>query len=82
MAVAGAIASGLADFGIATEPVALAFGLSFQPLTHEDCVILVSRAHLESPELAVLLSSLGTGELNRQLGSLPGYSLELLGDEV
>lgn len=82
IAVAGAIASGLADFGIATEPVALALGLSFEPLTHEDCVIVVSRSQLESPELAALLSSLGTAELHRQLGSLPGYSLEILGDEL
>ena len=82
LAVASAIAAGLADFGVATEPAALAFGLEFLPLTQEESVILVARDRLDSAELAALLGAVGRAELRRQLLALPGYGLEILGEAL
>ncbi len=82
LAVASAIAAGLADFGVATEPAALAFGLEFSPVTEEESVILVARDRLDSAELAALLSALGRAELRRQLAAVPGYGLEILGEAL
>jgi len=82
LAVASAVAARLADFGVATEPVARAFGLEFLPLTLEESVILVARERLDSVELAVLLGALGRAELRRQLRAVPGYELEILGEAI
>ncbi|HUY55193.1 MAG TPA: substrate-binding domain-containing protein [Candidatus Nanopelagicaceae bacterium] len=82
LAVASAVAAGIADFGVATEPVALAFGLEFLPLTLEESVILVARDRLDSVELAALLGALGRAELRRQLLAVPGYQLEILGEAL
>ncbi|NNM97491.1 MAG: helix-turn-helix domain-containing protein [Candidatus Dormibacteraeota bacterium] len=82
LAVASAVAAGTADFGVATEPVAVAFGLEFLPLTVEESVILVARDRLDSAEMAALLGALGRAELRRQLLAVTGYELEILGEAL
>jgi molybdate-binding protein/transcriptional regulator with XRE-family HTH domain len=80
--VAAAIAAGIADFGIATEPAALAYGLGFIPLSDEECAILVPSERLESEEVGAILTALRTDELARQLGPIPGYTGDLLGERL
>lgn len=80
--VASAVASGVADLGIATEPAALAYGLRFVAMSDEECVIQVVRERLESPELRLLLLVLGGPQLRRELGALPGYDPSILGEEL
>ncbi len=80
--VASAVASGIADVGIATEPAALAYGLRFVPMSDEECVIQVVRDRLESPELRLLLLVLGGPQLRRELSALPGYDASILGEEL
>jgi putative molybdopterin biosynthesis protein len=80
--VASAIATGVADVGIATEPAALAYGLRFFALSEEECVLQVLRGRLESPELRLLLVVLGGPQLRRELTALPGYDPSILGEEL
>ena len=71
--VAGAIAAGLADAGVASEPAALAHGLSFLPLAAERFDLVIPAAHAASREVQALLRVLGSRWLLDQLASLPGY---------
>ncbi|MGH7666593.1 MAG: substrate-binding domain-containing protein [Candidatus Dormibacteria bacterium] len=80
--VAGAVASGTADVGITTEPAALAYGLEFVPLSEEECVLLVERDRLETPELQLLLTVLAGPQLRRELDALPGYGADIAGAEL
>jgi molybdopterin molybdotransferase/putative molybdopterin biosynthesis protein len=71
--VAGAIAAGLADAGVASEPAALAYGLTFLPLAAERFDLVIPAAHAGSREVQALLRVLGSRWLLDQLASLPGY---------
>jgi putative molybdopterin biosynthesis protein len=77
--VASAVASGLADAGVALEPAAVLFGLGFLPLVEERFDLVVPRARLGDPEVRGLLQALG-GDLRRQLLAVPGYGTGDLGE--
>ena len=78
--VASAIAAGLADAGVASEPAALAYGLDFIPLAAErfDLVIPADR----SREAQALLKVLSSRWLLDQLASLPGYDPARCGELI
>jgi molybdate-binding protein len=78
--VAAAIAAGLADAGIASEPAALAYGLAFVPLTAERFDLVVPIAQAGSREVQGLLRALTSPWLLDQLGSLPGYAVTQCGE--
>jgi putative molybdopterin biosynthesis protein len=80
--VAAAIAAGLADAGIASEPAALAYGLRFVPLTQERFDLVVPTVQAGSREVQALLRALASQWLLDQLASLPGYSLSNCGERV
>ena len=80
--VASAIAAGLADAGIASEPAALAFGLAFIPLATERFDIVVPAAHIASREVQGLLRVLSSRWLRDQLASLPGYDPARCGEVI
>jgi putative molybdopterin biosynthesis protein len=80
--VAAAIAAGLADAGIASEPAALAYGLGFVPLTQERFDLVVPTVQAGSREVQALLRALASQWLLDQLASLPGYSLSNCGERV
>ncbi len=80
--VASAVAAGLADAGVASEPVARAYGLSFLPLADERFDLVLPGAHLGSREVQGLLKVLASPWLLAQLASLPGYDLASCGDRV
>jgi molybdate-binding protein/DNA-binding XRE family transcriptional regulator len=71
--VASAIAAGLADVGVASEPAALAYGLGFVPWQDETCELWVPRSRLGTPEVRALLDVMAGGELRDQLRAIPGY---------
>ncbi|MGH9304714.1 MAG: substrate-binding domain-containing protein [Acidimicrobiales bacterium] len=77
--VTSAIASGLADAGVATEPAALAYGLEFIPWQQEISELHVPRSLLGSPEVRALLDVLAGRELPAQLKALEGYDAEPCG---
>ena len=80
--VAAAIAAGLADAGIASEPAALAYELAFVPLTQERFDLVVPATQAASREIQGLLRALSSPWLHDQLASLPGYSVGQCGERL
>ena len=71
--VAAAIAAGLADVGVASEPAALAYELAFIPLTQERFDLVIPAAQAGAREVQAMLRVLSSPWLLAQLASLPGY---------
>ena len=80
--VAAAIAAGLADAGIASEPAALAYDLVFIPLAAERFDLVIPAAQLSSREVQGLLKALTSAWLLDQLASLPGYDPGRCGEPI
>jgi putative molybdopterin biosynthesis protein len=80
--VASAVAAGLADAGVASEPAALAYGLVFLPLAAERFDLVIPAAHAGSREVQGLLRVLTSPWLLAQLASLPGYDPARCGEHV
>jgi putative molybdopterin biosynthesis protein len=80
--VVSAIAAGLADVGIASEPAARAYGLSFIPLAAERFDIVIPPANAATREVQGLLRALRSRWLRDQLASLPGYDPTGCGEAV
>ncbi|HLG92728.1 MAG TPA: substrate-binding domain-containing protein [Acidimicrobiales bacterium] len=77
--VASAVASGLADFGVACEPAAAAYGLGFRPLRAERYDLVVARPSLGLPEVRALLAVLAGPAFRAQLAAIPGYDASVCG---
>jgi putative molybdopterin biosynthesis protein len=80
--VAAAIAAGVADVGVASEPAALAHGLAFIPLTQERFDLVIPAAQRGSREVQAMLRVLSSPWLLAQLGSLPGYDPSRCGERL
>ena len=80
--VAAAIAAGLGDAGIASEPAALAYGLAFVPLTAEHFDLVIPAGHAGTREVQGLLKILSSAWLLDQLASLPGYDPARCGEHI
>jgi molybdate-binding protein len=77
--VASAIAAGLADAGVASEPAARAYGLGFIPLAQERFSLVIPAEHTGSREVQALLRVLASPWLLAQLAGLPGYDAATCG---
>jgi putative molybdopterin biosynthesis protein len=80
--VAAAIAAGLADAGIASEPAALAYDLAFVPLTVERFDLVIPAGQTGTREVQGLLRVLSSSWLLGQLASLPGYDVTPCGERI
>lgn len=80
--VAAAIAAGLADAGIASEPAARAYGLRFIPLSAEHFDLIIPAAQASTREVQALLKILSSRWLAGQLASLPGYDPARCGQHI
>jgi putative molybdopterin biosynthesis protein len=80
--VAAAIAAGLADAAIASEPAALAYGLAFVPLTLEHFDLVIPAGQDGSRDVQDLLKILTSRWLLDQLASLPGYDPARCGEHI
>jgi putative molybdopterin biosynthesis protein len=80
--VAAAIAAGLADAGVASEPAARAYGLAFVPLAEERFSLVIPAEHAASREVQALLKVLASPWLLAQLASLPGYDATTCGERA
>jgi putative molybdopterin biosynthesis protein len=80
--VAAAIAGGLADAGVSSEPAALAYGLDFIPLAAERFNLVLPAKHAASREVQGLLKVLTSPWLLAQLASLPGYDAAGCGERT
>jgi molybdate-binding protein/transcriptional regulator with XRE-family HTH domain len=80
--VASAVAAGLADAGVASEPAATAYGLAFIPLAEEQFSLVIPVEHTASREVQALFKVLSSPWLLAQLASLPGYDAATCGDRI
>jgi putative molybdopterin biosynthesis protein len=80
--VAAAIAAGLADAGIASEPAALAYDLAFVPLAAERFDLVIPAGQISTREVQGLLKVLSSAWLLDQLASLPGYDPARCGERI
>jgi putative molybdopterin biosynthesis protein len=80
--VAAAIAAGLADAGVASEPAALAYDLAFVPLTCERFDLIIPAGQAGTREVQGLLRVLSSSWLLGQLSSLPGYDVTQCGEHI
>ncbi len=72
-AVAAAVASGRADWGLGIEAVAVAYDLGFAPLRDEEYDFLSLRDRLEREPVQAFLEVLRSSEFRKALGELPGF---------
>ncbi len=79
LAVAEAVALGLADVGIAIRAAANALGLDFIPLEEERYDLVVPNVHLDHPGVQALLEALKRRGLRTQIEALGGYDLHDMG---
>jgi len=80
--VASTVAGGVADVGVSSEPAALAYGLSFVPLTEERFDLVIPARYAASREVQGLLKVLASPWLLAQLASLPGYDPARCGERL
>jgi molybdate-binding protein/DNA-binding XRE family transcriptional regulator len=73
VAVAQAVAMGVADVGVAARAAAVALGLGFVPLAQERFDLVLPAARAEDPRIARLLDTLASRAFRRELSSLGGY---------
>ncbi len=66
-AVAAAVAQGRADWGLAIEPVAHAFGLGFLPLCAEQYDFVIPRARRDRPAVQAFIELLADPDVRRAL---------------
>ena len=79
LAVAAAIASGTADFGLGIQAAARALQLDFVPLAHEQYDLVMTRQTYESDRLRPLLDLLQDDEFRAAVAAMPGYDVSLMG---
>jgi len=72
-AVAAAVASGRADWGLGIEAVAVAYDLGFAPLRDEEYDFLTLRDRLEREPVRALLDVMRSSAFRTALGELPGF---------
>jgi putative molybdopterin biosynthesis protein len=69
-AVAAAIAQGRADWGVAIEPVAQMYGLSFLPIAPEHYDFLLVEARRERPAVQAFLAALRDEAVRTRIAAL------------
>ncbi|MGH2524733.1 MAG: substrate-binding domain-containing protein, partial [Anaerolineales bacterium] len=82
LAVAAAVASGVADCGLGIAAAAQALDLDFIPLFKERYDLVIPHAYYTSPLLRPLLDLLHDARFREQVRALPGYDVSRMGDIV
>jgi putative molybdopterin biosynthesis protein len=80
LAVAAAVASGTADFGLGIRAAANALQLGFVPLTLERYDLVIPRQQYASRLLQPLLDLLSDGEFRAAVAAMPGYRVSRMGE--
>jgi putative molybdopterin biosynthesis protein len=79
MAVGVAIASGLADAGLAVRAAARALALDFIPVANEQYDLLMARDFFDSPRGQLLLTVVSGDSFKYAVNALSGYDTERAG---
>ena len=73
LAVAAAVATGVAQCGLGVRSAALALHLDFVPVGWERFDLVIPRKHLEHPGVQALLQILNSDSFQQELAAQPGY---------
>ncbi|KPF50805.1 LysR family transcriptional regulator [beta proteobacterium AAP121] len=79
VAVAAAVAAGVADIGLGVEAAARASGLRFVPLAEEDYYLVCLKARLDTTAMLSLRAALASPAWAQALQALPGYAPQQAG---
>jgi putative molybdopterin biosynthesis protein len=82
LGVAAAISSGRADCGLGIAAAAQALDLDFIPLYQERYDLVIPRRFYDDALLAPLIALLTDQSFKEAVSSLPGYSIEPMGQEI
>jgi putative molybdopterin biosynthesis protein len=82
LAVAAAVASGVADCGLGIHSAAAALGLDFVPLFDERYELAIPQQFYESPLLQPLLALLHDEDYRAAVAQMPGYDVRGMGTVV
>jgi putative molybdopterin biosynthesis protein len=82
LAVAAAVASGVADCGLGIAAAARALELDFVPLFKERYDLVIPREYYTGPLLRPLLDLLHEARFRAQVAALPGYDVGPMGSVV
>ncbi len=82
MAVAVAVASGVADTGLGILAAARALGLDFIPVASERYDLIIPAEELDTPRMRLLLDVIRSDELARRVATLGGYDTSEIGTLV
>ena len=82
LAVAAAVAGGVADVGLGIEAAARKLKMDFIPLFHEDYYLLAKRETIERDNVKNIISVLKTEAFRRIVDAFPGYEASLAGSVV
>jgi putative molybdopterin biosynthesis protein len=80
LAVAAAVASGMADVGLGIEAAATKLRLEFIPMFTEDYYLLTKKEALEQKNIAELIEVLKSDNFRRLVAGIPGYDSAGAGD--
>jgi len=73
LAVAAAVAAGVADAGFGIQAAASAQGVDFVPLVVEDYFLVCEKPTLATPQAEMLIAALRSGAWRAALAAMPGY---------
>jgi putative molybdopterin biosynthesis protein len=79
LAVAAAVASGVADCGLGVRTAALALGLDFIPVGWERYDLCIPEVYLDHPGMVTLIGLLQDDVFRQALGTQPGYDVRETG---
>jgi len=82
LAVAAAVASGRADCGLGIAAAAQALELDFIPLFQERYDLVIPVSFYQDRLLEPLLALLHDADFRHSVASLPGYNVEMMGQEI
>jgi putative molybdopterin biosynthesis protein len=82
LSVGAAVASGRADCGLGIHAAAVALKLEFKDLFEERYDLVIPKEQLETTQLQNVLAVLQNDEFKAQVGAMPGYDVEPMGQLI
>jgi putative molybdopterin biosynthesis protein len=82
LSVANAISDGFADAGIGHAAAAFRFGLSFTPVKHERCVLIIREEDFQNQRIEQLMTTLCSGSFRQGLATFGPYEVSNSGTNL
>ncbi|MFB3884878.1 MAG: molybdopterin biosynthesis protein [Thermodesulfobacteriota bacterium] len=82
MAVASAVAGGIADAGLGILPAAKAIGLDFIPIAKESYDLVIPSVYFEDPKVQRAVEIVRSNEFKKIVSQMGGYDVSKTGEEL